>query len=353
MKITHNRIRIKYYGGITVMQDKNKISMLSSEIAGLWQSYMGDSVTSCVLKHFLNTVEDPDIKPHLKYALDMSENHINTIRDFFNREGLPVPQGFSDKDVDLTAPRLYSDPFMLLYLGTMCKYAMGSYGIAYYNSARIDIRSYFSECIKSLMDMYEKIADTMLNNGVFIKAPDIEVSKEISFIKDDSLFNGVFSKSRSIFTVEILHVYNNIVTNTMAKTLVTGFGQVANTRQVKDHMYKKIGTLSQHIESFGQILSKDDVPVPSSSNKGLTDSTVSPFSDKLMMFHSTEMLGNIIIANYGGAIGSAMRSDLITDYVRFAAEISQHAKRGIDIMIENEWLEQPPQALNHEKLIMV
>lgn len=335
------------------MQDKNKISMLSSEVAGLWQQYMGDTVTSCVVKHFLHTVEDPDVKPHLKYALDMSQNHINTIKGFFNREGLPIPQGFTDNDVNFNAPRLYTDSFMLLYLGIMSRYAMLAYGVAYHNVARTDIRSYFSECIKSLMNMYERVSDTLLENGIFVKAPAVEVPKEVSFIKDQGFFNEVFSKSRPIFSIEILHLYNNILTNTMARTLVTGFGQAANTKQVKDHMFKKLHALSEHIESFELALSKDNVPIPSSSHMGVTDSTVSPFSDKLMMFHSTAMLGNIIIANYGVAIGSCLRTDLIANYIRFTAEISQHAKRGVDIMIENEWMEQPPQAVNHEELVKV
>jgi hypothetical protein len=235
----------------------------------------------------------------------------------------------------------------------MCRYAMGAYGLPYNNVPRTDIRNFFSECIRSLMDMYEKIAITLLNNGIFVKAPAVEVPKEISFIEDKGFFNGILSKSRSIFTVEILHLFNCILTNTMARTLVTGFGQAAGTKQVRDHMLRKIKTISEHIEAFGLILSKENIPIPSSSDMGLTDSTVSPFSDKLMMFHSTAMLGNIIIANYGAAIGSCLRVDLTADYIRFTAEISQHAKAGADIMIENQWLEQPPQAVNHEELSKV
>lgn len=335
------------------MQDKNKISMISSEIAGLWQSYMADTVTSCIVKHFLNTVEDTEIKPHLQYAVDMSQNHINTIKDFFNREGLPVPKGFTDEDVNLNAPRLYTDSFTLFYLAIMSRYAMGAYGLAYHNVARIDIRNYFSECIKTLMDMHEKIVDTLLNMGVFVKAPSVEVAKEISFISDNGFLDGILSKQRSIFSVEILHIFNNIITNTMARTLVTGFGQVASTKQVRNHMFNKLETLSEHIETLGKALSRENIPVPSSSDMGLTDSTIAPFSDKLMMFHSTAMLGNIIIANYGTAIGSSLRTDLLSNYIKFTAEISKHAKAGVDIMIENKWMEQPPQVVNHENLLKV
>jgi hypothetical protein len=283
----------------------------------------------------------------------MSQNHINTIKDFFNREGLPIPKGFTDEDVNLGAPRLYTDSFALFYLAIMSRYAMGAYGLAYHNVARVDIRNYFSECIKTLMDMHEKIADTLLNMGVFVKAPHVEVAKEISFINDNGFLDGILSKQRSIFSVEILHVFNNIITNTMARTLVTGFGQVANTIQVQNHMFNKLDTLNDHIETLGKVLSRENIPVPYSSDTGLTDSTIAPFSDKLMMFHSTAMLGNIIIANYGTAVGSSLRTDLLSNYIKFTAEISKHAKAGVDIMIENKWLEQPPQVVNHENLLKV
>jgi hypothetical protein len=46
------------------MQDKTNISLASSEIAGLWQNYISNSVALCMLKHFINTVEDADVKPH-------------------------------------------------------------------------------------------------------------------------------------------------------------------------------------------------------------------------------------------------------------------------------------------------
>jgi hypothetical protein len=39
------------------MADILKIPLLSTEIAALWSSYMGDSMITSVLKYFLNRVE--------------------------------------------------------------------------------------------------------------------------------------------------------------------------------------------------------------------------------------------------------------------------------------------------------
>lgn len=39
------------------MPDLKSIKLVSSEISGLWDSYMSDSLVICVLKQFLNNVK--------------------------------------------------------------------------------------------------------------------------------------------------------------------------------------------------------------------------------------------------------------------------------------------------------
>jgi Protein of unknown function (DUF3231) len=46
--------------------------------------------------------------------------------------------------------------------------------------------------------------------------------------------------------------------------------------------------------------------------------------------------------NYATAAAASQRSDLFLNYERLSFEIAQYAKDGVDIMIRNEWLEQPP-----------
>jgi D-3-phosphoglycerate dehydrogenase len=56
------------------MQDISKIQMISSEITGIWNSYMSDSMVKCILKHFVNTVDDVDARPVLEHALNLSRD---------------------------------------------------------------------------------------------------------------------------------------------------------------------------------------------------------------------------------------------------------------------------------------
>jgi hypothetical protein len=55
----------------------------------------------------------------------------------------------------------------------------------------------------------------------------------------------------------------------------------------------------------------------------VTNSTESPFSDKLMMFHFGLML-NSGIGNYGAAISASRKSDLVVDLSRLSTEILEY-----------------------------
>ena len=88
-------------------------------------------------------------------------------------------------------------------------------------------------------------------------------------------------------------------------------------------------------------------PIP--SDIAITDSTTPPFSDKLTLFHMG-LLSALGTGNYATAAAASQRSDLALNYERISLEIGQYAKDGADIMISNEWLEQPPGAIDKEKL---
>lgn len=222
------------------MKDKNKIPMISSEIAGLWTSYMNDSLAVCMLKYFLAKVEDEDIKPNLQFALDLSEQHLKDITNFLNLEDLPIPQGFTDDDLNVNAPRLYSDDFSLFYLSYMGRMGMASYTLVLNQVVRPDIRGYFTECVKSSVDLYNMMSDTLLSLGLTVRAPRVEVPKEVSFVKKDSFMSGILGEPRPLLTPEIMHLFSNVLTNLVGRSLITGFGQVAQSKQVREYMLRGI-----------------------------------------------------------------------------------------------------------------
>ena len=113
---------------------------------------------------------------------------------------------------------------------------------------------------------------------------------------------------------------------------------------------KKVST--KQLDELTAILTKENIPIPSSYDSYLTDSTVAPFSEKLMLNH-TIVLASSGISRLGMAIANTMRSDLSLKYIKFTAEDMKYSKEGSDILIDNGWFEQPPQATKHENLVGV
>ncbi|MFP7736550.1 DUF3231 family protein, partial [Priestia aryabhattai] len=106
------------------MVEMNKASRLTSaEISNLWNTYMNDSLNICMVTHFLQTVEDSDVKPLLEETINVAQGHLVEIETIFQQEGIPKPVGFPvEKHVKLNAPRLFTDVFYMAYLLHMSKF---------------------------------------------------------------------------------------------------------------------------------------------------------------------------------------------------------------------------------------
>lgn len=196
------------------MQGINKIPLVSSEIAGVWNSYMYDSMAKCMLKHFLNTVEDVDARPVLEYALNLSTEHIEVLTKFINQESLPIPVGFSeDNDLNLNAPRLFDDCFYMIYLSHMARVGMERYALILAHTARSDLRAYFKKCLNEAAELYDKLADVRLSKGIFIRAPHIVVPKTVQFIEEKSFMSDWYNEKRPLVAREITQLFSTMLSN--------------------------------------------------------------------------------------------------------------------------------------------
>jgi hypothetical protein len=127
---------------------------------------------------------------------------------------------------------------------------------------------------------------------------------------------------------------------------------VAQSQQVREYMVRGKDIASKHIEVFSSLLHEDDLPSPMSWDAEVMNSTVAPFSDKLMMFHIGVLVASGI-GHYGAGLSTSSRRDLSAHYTRLSAEIAQYTEDGANIMIDNGWMEQPPQAEDRKELARV
>lgn len=332
------------------MQEGAEIKLNSAEITGIWNSYMQDSLAACVFEYFLSKVQDAEIRSFLEYAKNMSEQHVIRLKDIFNQEGLPVPHGFTQNDVNVNAPSLFTDSLYLWYLNTSVYFGMNGYTVILNNISRPDLRGYFTKCIAESIDLYNKDMDLLTVKGLLIDAPKVEVLKEAVFVNDNSFFGSFFGGQRSILAREIFAIYTEIVYKIVNRALYTGFGQVAALKRVSDFMFRGRDLATKHIEAVSKILNKESIPVPSTSESFVTDSTTAPFSDKLMMYLVLGLTA-FVTANTEQVITFTFRKDIQADLARNAAEFGVYALEGFNMMIDNGWMEQFPQVVRRENLI--
>ena len=123
--------------------NRDNVPLTSAEMGKLWATYTGNTLAKCVLNYYLQHIDDQDIKKVLENALNLSETLVEKIKEIFIQENFPIPIGFTDEDVNLGAPRLFSDEFYLHYLKYTGKAGMSIYSIAIPIMTREDIRDFF------------------------------------------------------------------------------------------------------------------------------------------------------------------------------------------------------------------
>jgi hypothetical protein len=333
----------------TEHETKYNVGLTAAEVSNLWNSYMNDSMAKCVLKHFLSKVEDIEVRPLIQYALELAQNHVHTVTEILKNEKHPIPHGFTDEDLDAAAPRLFTDIFFLLYLHNMSSNGLKAYSLALSLVTRPDIVEFYSECLASSKELNVRASQIMLSKGIYSRSPFIPTPEKVEFIAKQSYLEGLFEGTRPLDAVEITNIYSCLLSNILGKVLLTGFCQVAESQKVREYMYRGIKIAVKHIETFGSLLKKDNLPSLRTWDSEVTVSKVPPFSDKLMMFH-TRILSSAGIANYGVSMSTSMRHDLGVNYGRLMAEFGHYGDDGLNLMINNKWLEQPPLAADRKEL---
>jgi len=330
---------------------KTNIPLTSSEIASIWTAYLNDSMAIQFLSYFLNIVEDPKVRLIIEMGHSISANHLSFLTDLFKQEEIPVPTGFSSSDVNLNAPRLYTDSFLLTYLNHMSKAGMLGYSGFLAMSARKDVRQYFKKALQQTSDLFDESSEVLLEKGLFIRSPYIDYPKQKDFVDSKGYLRGLnpFSNKRPLNSVELSHLNFNVQNNLIGAKLCLSFAQTSPRKEVQKLMLQGKDISEKHVKIFSSTLLDNNTQSPVSADVAITNSTAEVFSDKLIIFHMG-LLTASGTGNYATAAAASQRSDLILNYERLSFEIAQYAKDIVYFMIKNEWFEQPPGTLDKVKL---
>lgn len=322
--------------------------LTSAEMGKLWATYMGNSMAKCIISYYLQHVEDKDIKTLLENALKLSEEFLKTTTDIFNRENFPIPKGFSEEDVNLGAPRLFQDEFYVHYLKYTSKAGMSIYNVAIPLVFRKDVQDFFRYCMESTMDLIEQIKEILMNKGLINKPPLIPVPERVEFVHEDFL-NGYFGHVRPLHALEITHLYDVLENNATSKALIMAFSQVVKDQAIRKLFERGKDIITKNNDDYIKKLHEENLPSPSSLDDLVTSSTFSPFSDKIMLFHKMDMF-TIKLRTFGNALAVNGRHDIGLIYTNALIKNSAFVQDAAKIMIKNGWFEQPPLAVDREKL---
>lgn len=327
-----------------------KLTLNASEVSNIWISYTSNSASICLIQYYLHHVEDQEIKQFLEQSLRNSEKTIEGAKYLFNQHQHPLPYGFTNEDVNVNAPRLYSDVFLLIDIWKLSQYGLVFLSTSLVTSASNEVRKYYTDLININLDLYNRGRELLVKKGIDLTAPVIPAPENVDFAKKDNFFADWFGERRPINVIEIKEIVFNLLGFAHGTALLMGFSQVAKSEIVREFMNRGREICEKHVEVLQSFLKKDELPTLPTFESEVTVAQESPYTDKLMMYLVVS-LAQMSFGRYGIAISTIARSDITLDLARLMAEIAKYLKEGINIMVDNSWYELPPRTANRDALI--
>ena len=333
------------------MENEDRLDNLSSgELAYLWGTYDIETAARCAFTFFLQHVEDQEVIELMEETVAYSTERIEKIKEIFTSENYPIPHGFTEGDVNLNAPRLFSDVLYVEFMLQLIKMELPNYNLAFVEMSQSYLQDFYQKIIKDSMNLERKAKQLAKDKGIFFPSPRIPTPTHIDFVTKDTFLAGWFGDKRPLLGIEISHLVYNAKRNGLGHAVITGFSQVAQSKEVRKYFIRGQELARKTVEIFTDILHDDYLPNSTLLwTSEVTDSTDAPFSDKLMMKVITTLIGSGM-RSYGTAMSMSPRRDLGVKYARLLTEVAQYADDGVEIIIKNGWLEQPPIAADRKGL---
>ncbi|MEK5393396.1 DUF3231 family protein [Margalitia sp. FSL K6-0131] len=328
---------------------EDTIRLTSTEITNLFIQYIQETMSICICKHVLLTVKDPEIHALFEFTLSLSEKHKERIKEFFALEKFPLPNGLTDKDVNLEAPPLFSDVFWLHYLHTMTNHGLTGYSLCFGTSSRRDIRDYYFQYNMDAMEVYNQSVDILLSKGLYEHPPNFSTPQKVEYITNIGYALDVIGKKRPLNSAEAGNIFFNLTKTRLAKGICLGFSQVAKNKEVRKHLEKGLITINKNYGTFSTLLREENLHIPSLLDTHITNSKVAPFSDKLIMINAGFLLG-ASTSYYGTALVSSLRMDVVGYCEEAILGVFKLLPNYGKIVIKNGWFEKLPVADDRREL---
>ena len=331
------------------MAVKNPLS--ASEVGTLWLTYQEKTLILRILEYFMEKSDDQEATNIMGGLWQNLNHYVKQIKDIFEKEGIALPVGFTIKDVNLKAPKLYDNGFDIMFLRILKEVSMGMYTLNMNMAYREDVMMIYEGLTSVTHNTYKLSTHYLIDRGILTTPPKVTMPKTTSFIQSKDYMNGLmpFSEKRALNDIELGYLHHGVEINNIGIQLITGFAQCAEDKEVREYFLNGKALAKKQIKIFEEILLQSDVQFSATSGSTVTESKMAPFSQKLMMFCIYLLNGFGLVGSSFGTIFS-LRNDVSIKTAVIAKDIFFYANDGIKLMIKNGWFEEPPQMEDRSQL---
>jgi hypothetical protein len=333
------------------MTTEAKIQLTSTELGTVWMTYQSTSASLMLFNLFKEKTIDKEALNILSDYITECQNIKNITVNIFNSEKAAIPLGFLEADIIKEAPALFDDFFNIMFLRQIMKLNFGNSAISSAMSYIKEVNDLFKLNYDVANKYYMRTTNYLLAKGVLPRPPYITMPTQVEFIEDKNYISGfnLFSDKRALNTIEVGYITEAIQDNILGMQMMTGFAQVAKESQVKKYFIEGKELAKKVVTDLSNILLQSDIQPPTTWAGKATNSTIPPFTDKLMMY-LVSLLSSSGIGYTAMGTSFSMRSDLHVKFALIAKNIFNFSVKGGELMIKHKWMEEPPQMEDRNQL---
>lgn len=317
--------------------------MNSTELGSLWLTYNKKTLILRMLEYFIEKADDKEAKNLMAGLWEQLHPKVIEIKSMFEYEGAACPEGFTKEDVNLEAPKLWENGFDIMLSRVLKEISTGLYALHLTISYREDIVNFYKQLTEITETYYNLFTQYLLNKSLLSRPNYVNMPKSIGFITDKQYMKGtnILGHKRPLNTIEYGVLYRAFESSITGMQLLKGFAQCAKDKEVQKYFTKGMELSKEILKEDGDILLQNNIQPPATPGGTVTNSTIAPFSDRLMMF-CNYLLGGMNLGGQGFSGALLWRNDLIPKTVIQAKDVFDYTREGVILMMSKGWLEEPP-----------
>ncbi|MTH55674.1 DUF3231 family protein [Bacillus mangrovi] len=321
-----------------------KSPLSSSEYANLWSTFEKKTMLLRIMEHALKVTNQKDITSVIQYAYQDETKFVKDIVNLLEKEGACIPEGFTQKDVNLHAERLFDQYFYLRFLRMLMKLGIALNAIHTTMVYRKDVHDFFSRTSAHSNKVFGMCTDALLQVGHGAIPPVIDLPKEPAYVNSKKYLSGFRLRKRPLNATELSILYHIVENNNFGSQLMKGFSMTVHSEDVRQYMLKGKKLSDDLYDSYSKVIRKSGIELPSLPGASYTQTNASPFSDKLIMY-LVNLLSSFGLTSNALGTSYSLRPDLPVKMALSARDIYSFAKEGGKIMVKHQWMEEVPSAL--------